>query len=102
MTAESAKDKNGAGLFAAVGEKGEFTFQDVRLINAQVKAGDNAPVGALVGSAANAAFDNCWVYWEMGSQNELRERLTVRIHSPPFMMRSSHFKAHSSPRRQPV
>lgn len=76
VTAESAAGKNGAGLFAAVGEKGEFTFQDVRLINAQVKAGDNVPVGALVGSADNAAFDNCWVYWEMGSQNELREWLT--------------------------
>ena len=53
VTAASAKDKPGAGLFAKT-ENG-MTFTGVRLIDADINAGDAAAAGVLVGSAGSGS-----------------------------------------------
>lgn len=55
---------SGAGLFADAAGTPEqpWQFQNIRMVNASVHGTGSA--GALVGSARNAAFKNCWVYWE--------------------------------------
>lgn len=49
-----------AGLF---GQVSGTTLQNIRLVNAAVKANGKS-AGALVGEAENAVIKNCWVYWE--------------------------------------
>lgn len=59
-----------AGLFAAVeGESAQqpWKFQNIRMVNARAVSRDatkSEAAGALAGMAANAEFENCWVYWE--------------------------------------
>lgn len=115
VTADSAKDKNGAGLFATApktlsglnlvdavvaGNAGQAAgalagtvasgaqVSDVHMINAVVKA-ENAPAGALAGSATNASFDGCQVYWEMDIQSELRGQLTNEDGMPKYQITGS-------------
>lgn len=83
VTAASANGRNG-GLFATVqGDSAnkQWSFQDVRLINAQVKAaeestGRSLSAGALVGNAVDASFENCWVYWEGEALEELKASIS--------------------------
>ena len=53
-----------AGLFYSVAGTAEkpWLFQNVRMVNASAKGA--AYAGALAGSAQNALFDSCQVYWE--------------------------------------
>lgn len=56
-----------AGLFEEI--KGNaarpWQFSNVRLVNTRVgAAGSSSAAGGLAGRAENAAFQNCWVYWE--------------------------------------
>lgn len=77
VTDTSAAEKPGAGLFATVVEESEskhWEFKNIRLINTSVKAGAK-PAGALVGSATNASFDGCWVYWESDGGESPKELL---------------------------
>ncbi len=65
-------DGKPAGLFS--GSPANATYQQVRLVNAEVH-GEAHPVGALVGRAGDGnKFDNCWVYWE-AEDGSLRELL---------------------------
>lgn len=83
VTATSANGRNG-GLFSTVAGQNEdnlWKFKDVRLINAQVKAaeegtGRSLSAGALVGSAFDASFENCWVYWEGEALEELKASIS--------------------------
>lgn len=65
-----------AGLFAEI--KGDdsarpWQFGNVRLVNSYIHARDDnfSAAGALAGTAENAVFTNCWVYWEKETPADL-------------------------------
>lgn len=66
VTGNSANGKNGAGLFGSVGDAG-FKFQNVRLADSKVTAGESAwgtvqPTGALLGYFwSSVSFEDCQV-----------------------------------------
>lgn len=74
--AGNTETRNG-GLFSEVsGGTDTWRFKDVRLINTEIAAPGGKPAGALVGSAQNASFEGCWVYWDEDNPEKLVEKLT--------------------------
>ena len=57
-----------AGLFSGV--KDGFIFENVRLYEANVAALGSTHAGALVGTAPNAEFINCWVFDSVVTAND--------------------------------
>lgn len=80
LSVKAREKKKAYGLFEYVSGSQEepWKFSNIRLINTSVDGTGadvaGAPAGALAGIAKQAAFENCWVYWEKSAAGKANLR----------------------------